>query len=89
VLKKQCAKCGVGSCKSRFGIVVGSCEQGKEPEGSISGGVFIDCLNSYELLKCGYLSATLHIFLRPTAALLQGEGSCLYDNEHTEEVSRD
>jgi hypothetical protein len=33
--------------------MVGSCENGNEPSGSIKGGEFFDCLNDYWLLKKG------------------------------------
>jgi len=31
--------------------LAGLCEHGNEPPGSIEGGIFLDCLSDYQLLK--------------------------------------
>jgi hypothetical protein len=38
-------RCGLDSSGSRPGLMVGSCEHGNEPSGSIKGREFLDQLN--------------------------------------------
>jgi hypothetical protein len=42
MLGKYCVGCGLVSPASGYGPVVGSCELGNEPSGSIKGGEFLD-----------------------------------------------
>jgi hypothetical protein len=39
------------SAGSLYGPVVGSCEHGNEPSGSMKGGEFLDQINDYQFLK--------------------------------------
>jgi hypothetical protein len=43
--------CGLGLSGSGWGLVVGFCERGSEPSGSIRGGEFHDQLRDYQLRK--------------------------------------